>query len=140
MVKYICGEYMKKYFIVFLLFLFLLSFIPEVKAAKTTSGSYSNMTIDISKDNSNCAKILGNNGTALIKLAIAVVRIAAVVICIIQMMLAFIPAITKDDPKGLNKAFRKSILLMVIMLCAFLLPTFIDIIGTILGFDTTCFR
>ena len=144
MLKYICGECMKKYFIVFLLIVGLLAFVPQVDAKKQTStttggNSYSNVNVDISNEKMDCDGILRGNGEALVKLGIAVVRIAAVIICIIQMMFAFIPAITRDDPKALNKAFRKSIMLSIIMLCAFLLPTFIRIMGMIFAFDTSCF-
>lgn len=155
MVKYICGEYMKKYFIAFLLIIGFVMFVPQVSAApsrqsgtshsSTSTGAtyekagYSNVTIDISDENMNCSRLLGHNGTELVKLMIIIVRVAAIVICILQMSLALVPAITKDDAKALNKALRKCVMLMVILAAAFLLPTLIRVIGLITGFDTSCF-
>ena len=155
MVKCICGEYMKKYFIAFLIIIGFVMFVPQVYAAPTKQSgtshsststqatyekaSYSNVTIDISDENMNCKQLLGNNGTELVKFGIVVVRIGAMVICILQMMLSLIPAITKDDPKMLNKAAKKCVMLAVILAAAFLLPTIIRVLGLITGFDSSCF-
>ena len=121
MVKYSCGEYMKKFFLILLLVTSLLMFVPRISAKKdNTKVSYSDVKLDISDEKLKCSQVLGHNGTELVKLIIIVARVGALVLCVLQMMLTLGSAVMKDDPAALRKAGKKCVMLAVIMAAAFL--------------------
>ena len=78
----------------------------------------------------------------LIFLAAAIVLTIAVAIAIVAIvngMITLIPAIMAKDADGLKKAEKKLMLMAIIVVCIFLLPYLVRLIGTWFEFDTSCF-
>ena len=84
-----------------------------------------------------CEEILGE-GSKLIKLGINVLRIAGVIIALLNGMMAFIPAVSSGDKGELNKAFKKCIDMAIILILIVLIPELINVIGNLFGWDTSC--
>ena len=84
-----------------------------------------------------CEEILGE-GAKLIKLGVNVLRIAGVIIALINGMMAFIPAVSSGDKGQLNAAFKKCINMAIILILIVLIPELINVIGNLFGWDTSC--
>lgn len=87
-----------------------------------------------------CSELLGPSLTKLVSILLDAFKIAAMIICTVQMMMALIPPITNKDSDALNKAIKKCVTLAIIFVCALLIDTFIVVIGRLFGFDLSCFR
>ena len=123
---------MKKIFKI--LFIFICFFIIY----KVNATELNSTTLDIASESMTCADILGPNLIKILKLFIAVIRIAGAIIAIITGMLSYIPAIVSDDASALKKANKKLIMILIILVVIGLFPTLIRVIGRIAGFDLSC--
>ena len=93
---------------------------------------------DISGENMSCKQLLGPDLVKVLKLCINAIRIAGIIIGILNGMMSLIPALTSGDASALNKAIKKCIWIAVIILLIALLPVFLKVIGNLFGFDLTC--
>lgn len=96
--------------------------------------------LDISEKLVPCNKLMGDNLVAVLHLFITALRIAGAIIAIISGMLALIPAVASDNADALKKATKKCIYLAIILVVIGILPTIINVIGKIAGFDLTCLK
>lgn len=87
-----------------------------------------------------CSELLGPSLTKLVSILLDAFKIAAMILCTVQMMMALIPPITNKDSDALNKALKKCVTLAIIFVCALLIDTFVVVIGRLFGFDLSCFR
>ena len=85
-----------------------------------------------------CKELLGSTLVKFLKTVRVAVQSIGVAIAIANGMMTFVPAITSKDASALNKAFEKFIKLLVILACLLLLPTLINFIGGLAGFDLSC--
>lgn len=140
---------MKKILIMFLLLVGILYYSPilRVEAANSTTtnssftkGSYNNGNVtEIDSGSMTCEELLGSNMLALFKLLVNIFRFACFIICIINGMTSFLPAITgKNSAEELRKATRRFVKLLIIFAVALMLPSFARMIGEICGFDVSC--
>ena len=93
--------------------------------------------LDIIDKPMTCEEILGE-GAKLIKLGVNVLRIAGVIIALINGMMAFIPAVSSGDKGQLNAAFKKCINMAIVLILIVLIPELINVIGNLFGWDTSC--
>ena len=87
----------------------------------------------------NCAKLMGDNLVLVMKFIINAVRVASVIATIVICMMTMLPAVTNGDASELNKAIKKCILVVIIMLLIVLTPVLLKTIANIFGFDFSCF-
>lgn len=85
-----------------------------------------------------CKELLGSSLVKFLKTVRVAVQSIGVAIAIANGMMTFVPAITSKDASALNKAFEKFVKLLVILACLLLLPTLINFIGGLAGFDLSC--
>ena len=85
-----------------------------------------------------CASLLGENLTKIVKAGIRIIQIAAAIIAIVNGMIILIPAVMAKDADGLKAASKKLVLMAIILAVVFLFPTFLRLIGNIFKFDITC--
>jgi hypothetical protein len=85
-----------------------------------------------------CKELLGSTLVKFIKTVRITVQGVGVAIAIANGMLTFVPAITSKDASALNKAFAKFVKLLAILALLLLLPTLINFIGNLAGFDLSC--
>lgn len=86
-----------------------------------------------------CNELLGESLTKIVKIAVDMVQIVGVIICIVNGMLAFIPAVIGKDDSELKKATKKLVTMLIVCAIIGLFPTIIAIIGNLFGFDLSCF-
>ena len=72
------------------------------------------------------------------KFIINAVRIGSIIAAIVLCMMTMLPAVTKGDAAEFNKAVKKCIMIVIIMLLIVLSPVLIRAIGNLFNFDTTC--
>ncbi len=120
---------------VFKILFFIICFFIMYKlhASETNLTSF-----DIEYETMTCEELLGPNLVKIIKMLITTLRIAGAVIAIVSGMLTFVPAVVSDNADALKKAYKKAVVLLVILVCIGIFPTIIAIIGKICGFDLTC--
>ena len=132
---------MKKvfYIVLVLFFIFFVSTL-EVNAFDTVS---INSQVKVPDPNftqlKDCASLLGPNLTKVVKACVKIIQILGAIIAIVMGMIKLIPAIMSKDADGLQAASKKLVLMAIILLIIFLLPSIIKMIGSIFKFDTTCF-
>lgn len=86
-----------------------------------------------------CEEIVGKNGAKLFKFLLRTIRIVAAITAIVVGMMKFIPAITAKDPAALKKAAKNVVMMLIILVLIFLLPSLIRIIAHLFDFDASCF-
>ena len=86
-----------------------------------------------------CSELLGSNLTKLVRVVIKAIQIIGAIVAIVNGMITLIPAIMAKDADGLKKAEKKLMLMAIIVVCIFLLPYLVRLIGTWFDFDTSCF-
>ena len=82
-----------------------------------------------------CSKMLGDNLIAVIKFIINLIRVAAVIATIVLCMMTMLPAVTNGDAGEFNKAVKKCIWTVVIMLLIILAPVLLRTIGNLFNWD-----
>ena len=82
---------------------------------------------------------MGDNLVLVMKFIINAVRVASVIATIVICMMTMLPAVTNGDASELNKAIKKCILVVIIMLLIVLTPVLLKTIANIFGFDFSCF-
>lgn len=110
---------------------------PRYNGEGTVDGSLPNAGFG---EEMSCSELLGPSLTKLVSILLDAFKIAAMILCTVQMMMALIPPITNKDSDALNKALKKCVTLAIIFVCALLIDTFIVVIGRLFGFDLSCFR
>lgn len=88
-------------------------------------------------ENLNCAQIVGDNVIAFFNLAYMIIKIGAPVLLTVLSMMDFMKA-TAEGEDEMKTATKKLIKRAIIVVIIFVLPTFIRMIGTLTGLDTTC--
>lgn len=131
---------MKKYIISIVLALLLI--IPMINVyADTDSDTYYAPTFSSDSFGESyrlCSELLGDDMVLVVKGSINVLRIAAVIIAIGNAMLTLIPAVVSNDADGLKKASSKLIVMAVVLALVGVLPSIINLIAGIFGYDVTC--
>ena len=127
---------MKKY-IVILLILFVLFFVNST-IVYAIGDAPSAPNIDFTNEVRTCGELLGPNGVKLIKFAINSIRLIAAIIAIVNGMMIMIPPITSKDYSSLQKAAKKLVFMLIILLAILMLPTIIRIIGRVFEYDLSC--
>ena len=87
---------------------------------------------------STCGEILGDNLTALIRVAITIIQVAAAIIAIVKGMMILIPPIIAKDADSLKKASKTLVSLAIVLVVIFLLRPLLSFMGNLLDFDTSC--
>lgn len=86
-----------------------------------------------------CQEILGKNLTAIVRVGIKSIQIIGAIVAIVNGMITLIPAVMSKDADGLKKAEKKLVLMAIVLLCIFLLPYLVRLIGRLFDYDTSCF-
>ncbi len=86
----------------------------------------------------NCEEILQNNGIKLLIGIVNALRIAGAIIAIANAMITLIPAVISKDAEGLKKAGRKLVTMAVILAIIGILPSIVNLIGLMFGYDLSC--
>ena len=94
--------------------------------------------LDIYTNSMDCATLLGNGLTKVLKFAINTVRIIGVIGTIVIAMIKLLPAVSKGDQSELQKAGKTCIWSAILLIVIVMLPTLIKVIGKLFGFDTSC--
>lgn len=87
----------------------------------------------------NCKDLLGPNLMKLVSFVLDTLRIGASIIAIVNGMLIILPAVISKDADALKKSEKKLIILAIVLILIILLPTLLNIIGNIFGYDLSCF-
>ena len=82
-----------------------------------------------------CEVLLGDQLIKVIKFIINLVRIGAVIATIVLCMMTMLPAVTKGDAGEFNKAVKKCIWTVVVMLLIILAPVLLRTIGNLFNWD-----
>jgi len=122
---------MKKFIYILLIGIVLFLFCDVVFAADPN--------LEFASGASTCTGLLGKNLTSLVRVLIKIVQIAAAVIAVVKGMLILVPAVSDKSGDGLNKALSTLAKLFVILAIIFVIPTIIKVLGSIFGFDISCF-
>ena len=85
-----------------------------------------------------CYDLAQSNVINIVKGAVNVFRIGAVIIAIVNAMIMLVPAVIAKDADGLNKAGRKLVIMAAVLAIIGVLPTIIYIIGRMFGYDLSC--
>ena len=93
----------------------------------------------ISKDVFTCQELLGENLVKIVTFIMDTLRIVASIIAIVNAMIILLPAVVSKDADALKKSEKKLITLAIVLVLIILLPTFITVIGSIFGYDLSCF-
>ena len=109
----------------------------ETATNKADSG-HSAPDLNFSDEYMECKDILGPNLTALVHVGIKALQIIGAIVAIVYGMISLIPAVMSKDSDGLKKAEKKLVLMAIVLLCIFMLPYFVRLIGNIFDFDVTC--
>ena len=91
-----------------------------------------------SKKKLKCEDIIGSTGQFIIKGLILIVQIAAAIFAVVQATLMILPAVAAHDAGALNASFKRVTTLAAVLLLILLLRPIIKILGSALGFDTSC--
>lgn len=94
---------------------------------------------EFNEDPMTCEELLGPNLTKVVKAALTLVRIGASIATIVIGMLNFLPALTKGDQGEFNKAVKKCIWLVVVLMLIILIPVLLRTIGNLFNWDISCF-
>lgn len=86
-----------------------------------------------------CEELLRPNLVKLIKLGINTLRIVGAILALVKGMTLLIPPIMNGDAKALQKAGKQCTNLGIVLLLIGVFPTIISFIGTIFGYDLSCF-
>ncbi len=82
-----------------------------------------------------CSKLLGDNIIKVIKFIINAIRVAVVIATIVLCMMNMLPALTNGDAGEFNKAVKKCIWTVVVMLLIILAPVLLRTIGNLFSWD-----
>lgn len=82
-----------------------------------------------------CEKLLGDQLIKVIKFVINLVRIGTVIATIVICMMTMLPALTKGDAGEFNKAIKKCIWTVVVMLLIILAPVLLRTVGNLFNWD-----
>lgn len=93
---------------------------------------------DISTEDMTCEELLGSNLTKIVNVGVTAIRVIGALATIIFGIVAYIPAVSGDNPELLKKANSKAIKMGIILIIILLLPSLVKIIGNIFDFDLTC--
>ncbi len=86
-----------------------------------------------------CSEIFGENlGVKIIKGIINALRIVGAIIAIANAMITLIPAVISKDAEGLKKAGRKLVMMAVVLAIIGILPSIVNLIGLMFGYDLSC--
>lgn len=85
-----------------------------------------------------CFGILGNNGSAIVKFFIIVIRILTPILLFLLTAAEFMKAIPAQDEDAMIKAWKKFGTRAIITVLIMLLPTFLNILGTLTGLFDSC--
>ncbi len=87
---------------------------------------------------STCKELMGENLSAIIKVAITVIQIVAAIIAIVKGMMVLIPPILAKDADALKKAGSTLAKMAIILVIIFLFKPLLTFLGDLLDFDTSC--
>ncbi len=93
---------------------------------------------NISDEEMTCEELLGSNLTKIVNVGVTAIRVIGALATIIFGIVAYIPAVSGDNPELLKKANSKAIKLGIILIFILLLPSLVKIIGNVFDFDLTC--
>lgn len=96
----------------------------------------SNPTGTISEEKMNCNDLLGPNLTKIVKMCISILRIAGMIIALVNASLAVVPAI--NNPDRISDAKKKCISMAIILVIIGVFPSLLKVIGNIFGYDLSC--
>ena len=132
------GEKMNKKILKILLIITLMLPIT-IYAEEITNSSEATLPIISFGESMTCAELLGPTLTKVLKIAISALRIFAVIYAIVSGMLHLLPAIYSSDAHALNKQTIIIVKMLVILVLVILLPTIVEFIGELFGYDLSCF-
>lgn len=81
-----------------------------------------------------CMNLLGSNVAAYLQTAYTLIKIISIVLVIVLSMLDITKTITQDKDE-LMKAVKKWVTRLIVLIAILLLPTFIDLIGDMIGYE-----
>ncbi|MGM9877032.1 MAG: hypothetical protein ACI33S_00120 [Bacilli bacterium] len=96
----------------------------------------SNPTGVISEKEMSCEDLLGPNLTKIVRLCISILRIAGMIIALVNASLAVVPAIT--NPDKIKDAKRKCISMAILLVIIGVFPSLLRVIGNLFGYDLSC--
>ncbi|MDD6272149.1 MAG: hypothetical protein PUA90_01340 [bacterium] len=96
----------------------------------------SNPTGTISEEKMNCNDLLGPNLTKIVKMCISILRIAGMIIALVNASLAVVPAIT--NPDKISNAKKKCISMAIVLVIIGVFPSLLTVIGNLFGYDLSC--
>ncbi len=85
-----------------------------------------------------CEQILGENLTAILKVAITIMQIVGAIIAIVKGMMTLIPPILAKDADALKKASKTLVTMAIILVIIFLFRPLLRFLGNLLDFDISC--
>lgn len=85
-----------------------------------------------------CSQFLGPTVIKIIHSSVGILRIGAVIIVIISAMFTLITAVVTKDADGLKKAGHKCVVMAIVLMAIGIIPSILNVITSVFGFDTTC--
>ena len=94
---------------------------------------------DLGDTNTSCSDLLGTSLTKIVNIALDMIQIVGVIICIVNGMLVFVPAVIGKDDSAMKVATKKMITMLIICAVIGLFPDLLALIANLFGFDFSCF-
>ena len=88
--------------------------------------------------NKTCEQILGKVLTKVVKSGITIMQIICALIAIVKGMMILVPAVMAKDADALKKASRTLMMMGIILAIVIIFRPVIRLLGSLLGFDTSC--
>ena len=85
-----------------------------------------------------CSQFLGPTVIKIIHSSVGIFRVAAVLIVIVSAMFTLTTAVVSKDADGLKKAEKKCVIMAVVLVAIGIIPSILNVITSLFGFDTTC--
>ena len=90
----------------------------------------------ISEKEMSCEELLGPNLTKIVRLCFSILRIAGMIIALVNASLAVVPAIT--NPDKISNAKKKCISMAIVLVIIGVFPSLLTVIGNLFGYDLSC--
>ena len=85
-----------------------------------------------------CHDLVGEAVSKIIKSIFNILRIAGVIIAIVNAMITLIPAVVSKNADALKKAANKCVIMAIVLASIGILPSIIRLISLIFGYDVSC--
>ena len=102
------------------------------------TGKFKMPEIGFGSEAKDCHDLVGEAVSKIIKSIFNILRIAGVIIAIVNAMITLIPAVVSKNADALKKAANKCVIMAIVLASIGILPSIIRLISLIFGYDVSC--